>query len=78
MDDFDRAQLAEQAEREFLQRQHADRPRPKPVAVQRPDGGTDYYCAECDDDLPAHRVEFGICIECATVAEARAKQYARS
>lgn len=77
MNDQDRAQQLELADRDLCLRSHANRPRHQAVAVKRPDGGTDYYCAKCDEDLPAHRVEFGICIECARAAEIRGKQYVR-
>ena len=78
MDDLERAHLREQDDRDLILRHHATRPRHEAVAVKRADGSTDYHCAICDDELPAHRVEFGICIECATAAEVRSKQYARN
>lgn len=78
MDDFERAQTNEQQDRELTLRKHANRARPSAVAVKRPDGSVDYHCAECDEDLPAHRVEYGLCIDCATAAEIRGKQFARN
>lgn len=78
MNDLDRAQLVEEMDRELCLKHHANRPRRQAVAVRRADGSTEYRCAECDEGLPAHRVEYGLCIECATTAEQRGKHFPRS
>lgn len=66
-DEFDRAQDLEATEREMLLQGHATRPR---VAAST-------ECADCGVDLEAHRVEFGLCFECATAREKRAAQIRR-
>ena len=63
MDDFERASRLEQEDREIAPRTHAERNRTKPAND----------CCDCDEPLEEHRKQYGICVECKTIREQRAK-----
>lgn len=65
MDDFERAAMHEQTEREILEKQHMQRARPEP----RDD------CDDCGEPLEQHRKQYGTCVYCQTARETRAKHY---
>lgn len=65
MDDFERASHLEQEDREIALRAHAERNKTQPADE----------CSDCDEPLDEHRKQYGICVECKTVREQRAKHH---
>lgn len=68
---FDLAQLREEQEREHALEQHRERQAVRYEAVFI-DGVP--CCAECLEELPAHRIGAGICVPCLSGFEKRGKR----
>lgn len=75
MDEFERAQQVEQDDRDIAERKHANRVKKKPIVRKNSQGVDLSFCCDCGDLLADHRIEYGACVECVALEEAKSKHY---